>query len=133
MGLKDCEAEAAVAVSDLQRARDFYEQRLGLEPGEQEPDISVRYPCGGGTRIFIYLAPDNAGRSTATLAGWFVADLDGTMDDLRSRGVEFARYDQPGLATDERGVFDGGDFRAAWFTDPDGNTFAVTQRGITAA
>ena len=127
MGLKDSQVEAAVAVSDLDRARGFYEEQLGLEPGDQEPGISVRYPCGGGTRIFVYLSPDTAGKSKATLAGWFVDDLEATMRDLASRGVTFERYDQPGLRTDEHGVFDGGDFRAAWVKDPDGNTFAISQ------
>jgi catechol 2,3-dioxygenase-like lactoylglutathione lyase family enzyme len=127
MALKDCEVEAAVAVSDLGAARAFYEGALALEPGDQEPGVSVRYPCGGGTRIFVYLAPDNAGRSPATLAGWFVDDLDAAMRDLSSRGVEFERYDQPGLSTGADGVFEGGGFRAAWMKDPDGNTFAITQ------
>jgi hypothetical protein len=103
---------------------------LGLAPGDVE-EQAVRYPCADGTRIFIYLAPDNAGKSPATLAGWFVDDLDATMAALASRGVVFELYDQPGLRTDENGVFDGGDFRAAWITDPDGNTLALSQ--ITAA
>ena len=127
MGLSDCTVEPAVAVSDLDRARHFYEDQLGLAPGEQEPGISVRYPCGNGTRLFIYLAPDTAGRSPATLAGWFVDDLTATMDDLASRGVTFERYDQPGLKTDDRGVFDAGRFKAAWVRDPDGNTLALTE------
>jgi|SRR5690242_1620390 len=128
MGLSDSKVEAAVAVSDLERARDFYERALGLTAIEQEEQGS-RYPCGGGTGIFVYLSPDNAGSSTATVAGWFVDDLDATMGELASRGVEFERYDMPGIKTDANGVFDAGDFRAAWFKDPDGNTFAVTQRG----
>ena len=49
------------------------------------------------------------------------------MTELRSRGVLFEHYDQPGIKTDEHGVFDTGTFRAAWFRDPDGNTMAVTQ------
>jgi catechol 2,3-dioxygenase-like lactoylglutathione lyase family enzyme len=126
MGLRDFTVEAALAVSDLDRARGFYEHQLGLGPGEEE-EQAVRYPCGNGTRIFIYLSPENAGRSPATLAGWFVDDLDETMHDLASRGVGFEQYDQPGLKTDERGVFDGGDFRAAWVRDPDGNTMALTE------
>src|SRR3954467_2688543 len=97
MGLKDSEVEAAIAVSHLDRARRFYEDQLGLEPGDEEPGVSVRYPCAGGTRIFVYLSPDTAGRSTATLAGWGVEDLDATMAELLSRGVVFERYDQPGL------------------------------------
>jgi hypothetical protein len=53
-------------------------------------------------------------------------ELDQTIDELASRGVTFERDDQPGLKTDERGVFDGPGFRAAWIKDPDGNTLALT-------
>jgi catechol 2,3-dioxygenase-like lactoylglutathione lyase family enzyme len=126
MGLSECSVEAVLAVSDLDRARRFYEQQLDLVPGEVEQE-AVRYPCADGTRIFIYLSPDNAGKSPATLAGWFVDDLDQTIDELGSRGVVFERYDQPDLKTDERGVFDGPGFRAAWIKDPDGNTMALTE------
>jgi catechol 2,3-dioxygenase-like lactoylglutathione lyase family enzyme len=126
MGLSDHTVEAAMAVSDLERAKGFYEGQLGLVPGEEE-EQGVRYPCAQGTGIFIYLSPENAGKSPATLAGWSVDDLDQTMAELGSRGVGFERYDQPGLKTDERGVFDAGRFRAAWVRDPDGNTMAITQ------
>jgi catechol 2,3-dioxygenase-like lactoylglutathione lyase family enzyme len=129
MGLSDCRLEAAVAVSDLGRARRFYEDGLGLSPGEQEEGVSVRYPCGEQTALFIYFAPDNAGKSPATLAGFFVEDLSETMDELGGRGVTFEQYDQPGLSTDERGVFDGPGFRAAWVKDPDGNVLALTEEG----
>jgi catechol 2,3-dioxygenase-like lactoylglutathione lyase family enzyme len=127
MGLSDYTVETAIAVSDLERARDFYERGLGLEPVEQDEQGS-RYRCGNGTGIFVYLSEENAGSSTATVAGWFVEDLDATMADLASRGIEFERYDIPGIKTDAGGVFEAGDFRAAWFKDPDGNTFALTQR-----
>lgn len=126
VGLGDHTVEAAMAVSDLGRAKRFYEDQLGLVPGEED-DQGVRYPCAEGTGIFVYLSPQNAGRSSATLAGWFVDDLDRTMEELGGRGVTFERYDQPGLKTDERGVFDAGRFRAAWVKDPDGNTMAITQ------
>ena len=126
MGLSDCTVQSLLAVSDLERARRFYEHQLGLIPGEED-ESGVRYPCAQGTEVFVYLSPENAGRSTATLAGWAVGDLDQTMDDLASRGVSFEQYDQPGLETDERGVFDAGTFRAAWIRDPDGNTLALTE------
>jgi catechol 2,3-dioxygenase-like lactoylglutathione lyase family enzyme len=126
MGLSDCRVQAVLAVSDLDRAKQFYERQLGLVPGDEE-EQGVTYPCADGTAIFIYLAPDNAGKSQATLAGWFVDDLDQLMDELASRGVVFEQYDQPGIKTDERGVFDSGRFRAAWVKDPDGNTLALTQ------
>ena len=68
MGLSDCSVEALLAVSDLERAKRFYEHQLGLVPGEEEQE-GVRYPCANGTRIFVYLSPEHAGKSPATLAG----------------------------------------------------------------
>jgi catechol 2,3-dioxygenase-like lactoylglutathione lyase family enzyme len=126
MGLGDYKVEAAMAVSDLDTAKRFYEDQLGLVPSEQDGQ-GMRYPCAQGSGIFVYLSPENAGRSTATLAGWSVDDLDQTMDELASRGVVFEQYDQPGIKTDERGVFDAGPFRATWMKDPDGNTMAITE------
>jgi catechol 2,3-dioxygenase-like lactoylglutathione lyase family enzyme len=126
MRLSDYSVEAAMAVSDLDRAKRFYEGQLGLVPGEEE-EQGVRYPCAGGSGIFVYLSPENAGKSPATLAGWFVDDLVQTMAELASRGVVFESYDQPGLQTDDRGVFDAGRFKAAWVKDPDGNTMAITE------
>jgi catechol 2,3-dioxygenase-like lactoylglutathione lyase family enzyme len=125
MSLSDGRVEAAVAVSDLDSARRFYEAQLGLS-GERE-EGGVRYTCAEGTRIFIYLSPEHAGMSAATVAGWFVSSLDATMEELASRGVAFEHFDQPGIRTDERGVFDAGRFRAAWIKDPDGNTLAITE------
>jgi catechol 2,3-dioxygenase-like lactoylglutathione lyase family enzyme len=126
MGLGDYRVQAMLAVSDLERARRFYELQLGLVPAEEEEEV-VNYPCAEGTGIGVYLSRENAGKSRATLAGWFVDDLDRTMDELASREVVFEQYDQPGLKTDEHGVFDGGRFRAAWIADPDGNTLALTE------
>jgi catechol 2,3-dioxygenase-like lactoylglutathione lyase family enzyme len=125
MGLQQHTVETVIAVSDLDRARRFYEDQLGLEPGLEE-DEAIRYPCADGA-VFIYLSPENAGRSPATVAGWTVTDLDGIMGELRARGVEFERYDQPGIATDEHGVFDAGRFRASWVKDPDGNVIAISE------
>ena len=126
MGLSDCRVEALLAVSDLDRAKRFYEQQLGLVPDEED-EGGVHYPCAQGSGVFVYLSTENAGKSPATLAGWFVNDIDQTMAELASRGVVFEQYDQPGLKTDERGVFDAGRFRAVWIKDPDGNTIALTE------
>jgi catechol 2,3-dioxygenase-like lactoylglutathione lyase family enzyme len=126
MGLRDGSVEAMMAVSDLERAKRFYGEQLGLGAGEEEEQV-VRFRCAEGTGILVYLSPENAGTSSASLAGWRVDDLDETMDELASRGVVFEQYDQPGIKTDERGVFDAGRFRAAWVRDPDGNTIAISQ------
>src|SRR5256885_17185427 len=124
MGLSDCTVEALLAVSDLDSARGFYEHQLGLVPGEEE-DQAVRYPCAHGTRIFMYLSPANAGRSPATLAGWFVDDLDQTTNELAARGAGFEQYPHPGGKTADRGGFDPARFRAARLTGPAGHTLAL--------
>jgi catechol 2,3-dioxygenase-like lactoylglutathione lyase family enzyme len=125
MELRDARVEAAIAVSDLDRSRRFYEDQLTLGPGQMQPG-GVRYPCGDGTSIFVY-ASTFAGRTAATVAGWAVDDLEQTMAQLASRGVTFERYDQPDIKTDEHGVFESGNIKAAWIRDPDGNTLALTQ------
>jgi catechol-2,3-dioxygenase len=126
MRLNESRVEAVAAVSDLDRAKEFYERQLGLVPDAEE-DEGVRYSCAQGSAIFIYLSPENAGASQATVAGWFVNDLEDTIDELASRGAAFEQYDQPGIKTDEHGIFDNGRLRAAWIKDPDGNTIALTE------
>ena len=126
MGLSQHPIGPACAVADLARARAFYEDKLGLQP-EPVMDEAIRYPCGDGSALMVYVSEENAGTAKATVAGWAVDDLDAEMRELESRGVTFEVYDQPGLKTDERGVFQGPGFRAAWFRDPDGNTFAINE------
>jgi catechol 2,3-dioxygenase-like lactoylglutathione lyase family enzyme len=127
VGLGSYTVSASIAVSDMARAEAFYEVALGLSGTADQRDGSHRYPCGGGTSLHVYESPANAGKATATLATWYVTDLEGVVDDLGSKGVTFECYDDPELRTDERGVhlLDGG--KVAWFKDPDGNTFAIEQ------
>jgi catechol 2,3-dioxygenase-like lactoylglutathione lyase family enzyme len=125
MDLSNQRVEPAVAVSDLGRARDFYEHRLGLRDPVEEPG-GVRYMCGEGSRLFVYESPGTAGRAELTVAGWFVDDLPALMGELRERGITFEHYDQ-GTPTDESGMFVTHSFRAAWVRDPDGNTLAFTE------
>ena len=125
MGLSDFRVDPAVAVTDLAAARRFYEDQLGLRDPEPEED-GVRYPCAGGSRLFVYESPSTAGRAEHTVAAWFVDDLDALMTELEGRGVSFEQYDE-GTPTDERGIFTAKLFRAAWVRDPDGNTFAFTE------
>jgi catechol 2,3-dioxygenase-like lactoylglutathione lyase family enzyme len=126
MGLSDSRVGAVVAVADLEAARRFYEDKLGLKP-EGPEEQGVRYPCADGTALFVYPSPENAGQSPATVAGWAVDDFEATLDELEGRGVVFEQYDQPGIKTDERGVFDTGGFRVVWVKDPSGNTLAINE------
>jgi len=100
-----------------------------LRAAEQAAVTTLMSRLGGASPSLaqLYASPENAGKSPATIAGWFVDDLDQTMDELGSRGVVFEQYAQPGIKTDSRGIFDAGRFRAAWVKDPDGNTMALTE------
>lgn len=119
---------ASIAVSDIQRAVAFYEGKLGLSalrsgPSARIADGSRVYGSGGGPALNVYQSV-TAGKTPATLATWYVDDLDQIVDELTSAGVEFVRYDQ--LEHDAKGITPrAGGGRVAWFQDPDGNTFAI--------
>lgn len=131
MSLSSCRLDAQVAVSDMARAEEFYEERLGLSAERAGADGSKVYACGGGASLVVYPSPDHAGASTATLATWYVDDVDQTVDDLASKGVTFEHYEgvlESGFdyATDGRGVSPrAGGGKVAWFKDPDGNLFSI--------
>lgn len=128
MSLSTCRISAVAAVSDMDRARQFYEGSLGLRQADDDTDDSDGqrlYACGEQTTLLVYLSPEHAGHSSATLGAWQTDDLESEMAALKIGGVQFEQYDQPGFHSDERGIVDMDGFRAAWFKDPDGNTFAV--------
>jgi catechol 2,3-dioxygenase-like lactoylglutathione lyase family enzyme len=127
MSLSSYKVRTSIAVSDIAHAAEFYEGKLGLSAGEDQSDESRIYACGGDTSLHVYASPAHVGKATATLATWYVADLERVVDELSSSGVTFERYDDPELKTGERGIHELGDGRVAWFKDPDGNTFAVEQ------
>jgi catechol 2,3-dioxygenase-like lactoylglutathione lyase family enzyme len=127
VSLSDYTVRTSIAVSDMARAREFYEGKLGLSPGEPWSDESRLYACGGGTSLHVYVSPAPAGIAAATLATWYVPDLEQVVDELSSNGVTFERYVDPVLEADEKGIHELGDGRVAWFRDPDGNTFAIEE------
>jgi catechol 2,3-dioxygenase-like lactoylglutathione lyase family enzyme len=118
----------SIAVSDIRRAVAFYEGKLGLPVHESGPsadiaDGSRTYGSGGGPALNVYQSV-YAGKTRATLATWYVDDIDRVVDELVSSGVEFIRYDQ--FEHDPKGITArAGGGRIAWFQDPDGNTFAI--------
>ena len=116
-------AAATLPVSDMQRARDFYENTLGLSP-VQEMEDGVLY--GAGNSVVLVYVSQYAGTNQATAATWAVgSDFDGIVDGLRQKGVSFEQYDNlPGTTRDgDVHTFDG--LRAVWFKDPDGNILNV--------
>ena len=124
MSLSNSRVEPTIAVSDMGSATQFYEGKLGLSGGEDQPDGGRTYPCGEGSRIHVYPSPGNAGTSGATLAGWLVADVGQTVDELSAKGVTFEQYGEP-FNTNEKGIAKLGDIEIAWFKDPDGNILAI--------
>lgn len=119
-------ATAIVPASDLDRARKFYSEKLGLEPTEVD-EAGALYECADNTRFFLYPTPE-AGKATHTIMGWDVDDLEPVMEDLSSRGIKFEQYDLPYLKTDEKGIAILGKDRGAWFKDSEGNILAVNDR-----
>ena len=128
MPLNEYPVRTSVAVSDIRQAVAFYEGRLALVALQVGPSAKIVdggrvYGSGGGPALNVYQSV-TAGRSQATLATWYVDDLDRIVDELTAAGVAFARYD--GLEHDRRGITArAGGGRIAWFQDPDGNTFAL--------
>jgi len=123
MGLSDSRVSAAIAVSDMDRAREFYEGKLGLSGGKDQGDGGHTYPCGDGTELHVYPS-GNAGQSGATLAAWRVGDVEATVDELTAKGVTFEQYGEP-FNTNEKGIATFEAVSIAWFRDPDGNTLAI--------
>jgi catechol 2,3-dioxygenase-like lactoylglutathione lyase family enzyme len=110
-------------VSDLERARRFYGDVLGLSLVDESPYAFVAHL---GTSMVRITAVGEPAAAVYTVLGWSVTDIAATVDDLAGRGVAFTRYG--GMDQDERGVWTApGGARVAWFGDPDGNVLSLTQ------
>jgi len=115
---------AYIPATDLDRARRFYEGKLGFVP-KQESNGGVVYEFSGGTACFLYPTP-NAGTSKASQAFWDVEDVDKEIAELEARGVTFEKYDMPGERSPAGALVAGG-AKAAWFKDSEGNIMALVQ------
>ena len=128
MSIGEFPVRASIAVSDIDRAVDFYEGVLGLTvlksgPSARIPEGGRVYGSGGVPAMNVFQS-ENAGGSRATMATWYVEDIDRIVDELTAAGVQFLRYD--GLQHDAKGItVRAGGGRIAWFHDPDGNIFAI--------
>ena len=116
---------AYIPAKDVVRARQFYENILGLKAKEEFAG-GVIYEFGKGTGCFLYPTP-NAGTSTASQAFWAVNDVEAEVADLKARGVVFEEYNIPGLQM-KNSIAAGGGAKTAWFKDSEGNILAVSQR-----
>ncbi len=122
--LKNFDVAPALAVKDLDRAKQFYGGTLGFTVKKEMAD-GVMYESGK-THFLIYPS-QFAGTNQATYMGWEVDNIEAVVEDLKSKGVTFEEYDFPGLKT-ENGIAVLGDVKAAWFKDTEGNILSIDQR-----
>jgi len=123
--LKDARIVPYIPVTNVARARKFYEEKIGLVAKEEYAG-GVIYECGDGSWVFMYPSA-GAGTSRASTAFWVVDDVVAEVAALRKKGVVFEEYDMPGLKT-VNGIATGGGAKTAWFKDTEGNILAISQR-----
>lgn len=110
-------------VKDMQRARDFYENRLGLKPVGFKPDGQFVYVCASGARIALF--PKEGGtKAEHTALSFEVQDIAAVLAALQKAGVVFEDYDLPGLKTVNHVCVLGAE-KAAWFKDTEGNFLCI--------
>jgi predicted enzyme related to lactoylglutathione lyase len=126
--LSDSAAFSGFSVDDLDAARTFYEQVLGLRTTPvTEMGGLLRLNLAGGRDVLVYAKGPAHSPATYTVLNFPVPDVDAAVAELTSRGVQFLHYDEP--PTDETGVMRAGGPLIAWFTDPAGNVFSVIEEG----
>lgn len=123
--LTDAKAFQSFSVDDLDKARSFYHDTLGLEVADRPEGLEIE--VGSGSKVFVYPKPNHE-PATFTILNFAVDDVDVAVDRLQSTGVTFEQYDLPGIKTDSRGIArDTGGPAMAWFKDPAGNILSVMQ------
>jgi predicted enzyme related to lactoylglutathione lyase len=124
--LTDSLAFSGFAVNDLDAARRFYADTLGVRVTDV-PEMGglMRLNLGSGADVLVYAKPDHE-PATFTILNFPVADVEAAVDELTGRGVTFLQYDNP--PTDEKGIMRAGGPLIAWFTDPAGNVLSVIQQ-----
>ena len=112
-------------VVEMDRARRFYEDKLGLLPEGERSDGSFWMRSGDGGSVALIPRPDRK-KSEYTAMSFEVADIDSEIQDLERRGVQFEDYDLPGLKTVNH-VFATSDEKCAWLSDTEGNILCLHQ------
>jgi catechol 2,3-dioxygenase-like lactoylglutathione lyase family enzyme len=116
--------ETTLPASDLDRARAFWEDKVGLKRGRETP-VGTYYQCTDGTTFRLFKSSGVAS-GTHTQLAFVVSDIEREVAELAARGVQFEDYDYPNLKT-VAGIAQVGEARAAWFKDSEGNLVVVAQ------
>ncbi|HEY8911843.1 VOC family protein [Lacisediminihabitans sp.] len=117
------ELHTVLPAADLQRAKTFYHDKLGMDP-QDEVDGNLFYRAGAGS--FDLYETSNAGTAKNTQMIWMTDDLDAEMASMRTHGIVFEDYDIPGMKT-VNGVATTESMRSAWFRDSEGNFICISQ------
>jgi len=123
MTLSSSAVAVMLPVDDVDRAKKFYEEKLGLEYGGLNPEGSAMFALDGGTTLVLLPRP-GAPRAESTAMSWAVDDVEKEVKELEDRGVTFEDYDFPEFKTVDH-IATMGEFQSAWFLDPDGNVLCV--------
>jgi catechol 2,3-dioxygenase-like lactoylglutathione lyase family enzyme len=121
---KESKAFSGFSVDDLQKAKQFYGQTLGLDLEEKNGILFLKLATG--SKIVVYPKPNHT-PATYTILNFSVGDIEQAVAELTRRGVKFERYDQKELKTDEKGIHRSGGPLIAWFKDPAGNILSVIE------
>ena len=121
--LAKARAFSSLSVDDLEGAKRFYGQTLGLELSEMPEGVQLHIT--GGAEIFLYPKPNHVA-ATFTVLNFPVNDIEQAVDELKAHGVQFEHY-EGGLKTDAKGIFRGTGPTIAWFKDPAGNILSVVE------
>lgn len=116
---------AILPAMDMARAKDFYQNKLGLKLMDMPMDDPMMFQAGKGTMLVVYHRPDGT-KAEHTVAGFSVDDLEATIKELEGKDVMFEDYDMPGIKTVNH-IMDYGKGKSAWFKDTEGNIIAVNQ------
>jgi catechol 2,3-dioxygenase-like lactoylglutathione lyase family enzyme len=121
---KESKAFSTFSVNDIEKAKAFYGETLGLEVAETPEGLELH--LAGGTNVFLYPKPNHTPASF-TVLNFPVNNIEEAVDRLAELGIRLEQYDLPDLKTDERGIFRGPGPTIAWFKDPAGNILSVLE------
>ena len=121
---KESKAFSGFSADNLQKAKAFYENTLGLEVSERAMGV-LEIAFKGGTKIIIYPKPNHV-PATFTVLNFPVDNIEKAVDELTQKGVKFEQY-EGNLKTNEKGIFRNGGPLIAWFKDPAGNILSVLE------
>ena len=120
---KEAEAFSSFSVNDLQQAKRFYGDTLGLKVSETPEGLQINT---GGTTVFLYPKPNHTPASF-TVLNFHVNDIEAAVNELKALGIQLEHYNLPDIKTDESGIFRGPGPQIAWFKDPAGNILSVLE------